>query len=85
MDTRQVLKRMVASVLPRPVATKFLEEEIRPKPDLYGPFWICTTLVFTTAIAGNLANYLQHEGNIVWQYDFKKGLLVHLRVFGMCD
>ena len=40
-----------------------------------GPFWICTTLVFTTAIAGNLANYIQHGGNdYEWRYDFHKGI-----------
>ncbi len=41
-----------------------------------GPFWVCTTLVFTTAIAGNLANYIQHGGNdYEWRYDFHKGML----------
>lgn len=39
-----------------------------------GPFWICTTLVFTTAIAGNLANYIQHSGDYQWAYDFHKGI-----------
>ena len=39
-----------------------------------GPFWICTTLVFTTAIAGNLANYLASGGkDYQWKYDFHKG------------
>ena len=39
-----------------------------------GPFWIATTLVFTTAISGNLANYIQHAGqDYQWRYDFHKG------------
>lgn len=43
--------------------------------DLFtGPFWICTTLVFTTAIAGNLANYFSLAGkDYNWKYDFHKG------------
>ncbi len=41
-----------------------------------GPFWICTTLVFTTAIAGNMANYIQHSGQqYTWKYDFHKGII----------
>ena len=41
-----------------------------------GPFWICTTLVFTTAIAGNMANYIQYGGkDYQWRYDFHKGIM----------
>ena len=40
-----------------------------------GPFWICTTLVFTIAVAGNLANYFHGAGeHYKWKYDFHKGL-----------
>lgn len=38
-----------------------------------GPFWVCATLVFTTAITGNLASYLSNLGNHEWVYDFHKG------------
>ena len=38
-----------------------------------GPFWVCATLVFTTAIAGNLASYLINTGDHEWVYDFHKG------------
>jgi hypothetical protein len=30
-------------------------------PDLYGPFWIYTTLVFIIAAAGSLAKYISGE------------------------
>ena len=39
-------------MLPRPETTDFLRRSIRPKPDLYGPFWVCVTLVFSVAISG---------------------------------
>lgn len=72
VETRQVFHRVVGSMLPLP-HRNFLQTHIRPTPDLYGPFWICTTLVFTTAIAGNLANYLASEGkDYQWKYDFHK-------------
>lgn len=41
-------------------------------PDLYGPFWITITLIFTIAISGNLADFLQHDHNSAfhWHYNF---------------
>ena len=49
--------RLIWSVLPRPGATMdFLRRSIRPKPDLYGPFWVCVTLIFSVAISGKITN-----------------------------
>ena len=31
---------------------------IKDKPDAYGPFWICTTLVFTVAVASHISSWL---------------------------
>ncbi|CAD5125253.1 DgyrCDS13495 [Dimorphilus gyrociliatus] len=72
VESWQVLNRILGSMLPN-VRKNYLQHHIRPVPDLYGPFWICTTLVFTTAIAGNMANYIQQYGNHEWKYDFHKG------------
>lgn len=73
VDTNQVLKRIIWSMIPNPKAN-YLTKHIRPNPDLYGPFWICATLVFSTAISGNLANYLYvaNTGTYEWRYDFHK-------------
>lgn len=38
----------------------------------YGPFWICSTLVFVTASLGNLAAYLSYKSKTTgghWHYD----------------
>lgn len=50
----------------------YLVTHIRPNPDLYGPFWICVTLVFSIAISGNMANYFQtaNSSHYHWRYDF---------------
>ncbi|XP_013414489.1 protein YIPF1 isoform X2 [Lingula anatina] len=72
VDTIQVVIRILNSVVPRP-KSNYLQSYIRPNPDLYGPFWICATLIFTTAITGNLANYFHTEGrDYEWKYDFHK-------------
>lgn len=69
VDTKDVKERILASIIPSRNNT--LKQEIKEKPDLYGPFWISTTLIFTIAISGNIANYLQHKNNYHWKYDFK--------------
>ncbi|KAK3896090.1 hypothetical protein Pcinc_000221 [Petrolisthes cinctipes] len=73
VDSKQVLERLIHSVLPKP-GRNYLYMYIRPNPDLYGPFWISLTLSFTTAITGNLANYLMtRPGDVhTWKYDFNK-------------
>ncbi|GIY50123.1 protein YIPF1 [Caerostris extrusa] len=74
VDTDQVAQRIIWSMIPLPGRATFLDRQIRPKPDLYGPFWIAATLVFSTAISANIANYLRTEGQgaHLWSYDFHK-------------
>ena len=37
---------------------------IRAKPELYGPFWICSTIVFSIFAFGNLSRFIAgHEYN----------------------
>ncbi|CAG0881914.1 unnamed protein product [Darwinula stevensoni] len=73
VDTEQVKQRTLWAMIPRP-SVSYLEHYIRPNPDLYGPFWIGVTLVFSIAVMGNLSNYLATAatGNYVWRYDFHK-------------
>ncbi|KAJ8964023.1 hypothetical protein NQ314_005163 [Rhamnusium bicolor] len=69
VDTRDVMERIIASVTPK--WDNSLKHHLRTKPDLYGPFWISVTLIFTIAISGNIANYLQNaDTQYHWKYDF---------------
>ncbi|XP_028401114.1 protein YIPF1-like [Dendronephthya gigantea] len=81
VDTAQVLRRILGSMVPVR-RRNFLTTQIRSNPDLYGPFWVCATLVVTIAISGNLANYLIHSGEIQWAYDFHKITLAAVAIFG---
>ncbi|KAL0273261.1 UNVERIFIED_CONTAM: hypothetical protein PYX00_005975 [Menopon gallinae] len=71
VDTDQVKNRIIWGMIPRP-GVNYVHSCIKPNPDLYGPFWICVTLVFTIAVSGNVANYLQYAptGEYKWKYDF---------------
>ncbi|KAM4748080.1 protein YIPF2 [Rhinophrynus dorsalis] len=67
VDTYQVLDRIRGSVLPLP-GKNFVRHHLRNNPDLYGPFWICATLVITVTIMGNLATYMQLHSQPGYQY-----------------
>ncbi|XP_017770806.1 PREDICTED: protein YIPF1 [Nicrophorus vespilloides] len=67
VDTRDVHMRIIGSILPTNNST--LRTEMRERPDLYGPFWICITLIFAIAVSGNIADYLQYT-KAEWKYDF---------------
>jgi len=70
VDTLQVLNRVKGALLPRPKGAFF--EQIAANPDLYGPFWISTTLIFAMAITANLASYFSFKGPGVWHYNFNQ-------------
>jgi len=73
VDTDEVVARLGWSILPRPhFTTNFAKTTIKAKPDLYGPFWISVTLIFSVAIAGNVASYFQMTKDSHWHYDFHK-------------
>ena len=38
-------------------------DHVGDNPDLYGPFWIASTLVFVSAAAGNTASYIAYRGS----------------------
>ncbi|KTG41991.1 hypothetical protein cypCar_00029420, partial [Cyprinus carpio] len=67
VDTMQVLDRIKGSVIPLP-GRNFVKHHIRNNPDLYGPFWICVTLVFSVAISGDLYTFLIRMGDPGYHY-----------------
>ncbi|XP_072547059.1 protein YIPF1 [Salminus brasiliensis] len=73
VETHQVKDRIIGSVLPWP-GKNFVRLYIRNNPDLYGPFWICATLVFAIGISGNISSFLVHRGLPQYKYvpEFRK-------------
>ncbi|XP_030200560.1 protein YIPF2 [Gadus morhua] len=67
VETAQVMDRLKGSVMPIP-GRNFVKYYLRNKPDLYGPFWICVTLVFSVAISGNLSTFLSQFGDQTYHY-----------------
>ncbi|KAI9084844.1 hypothetical protein K1719_033250 [Acacia pycnantha] len=67
VDTVDVLERIKESLFPfRGTFT----EKTASSPDLYGPFWICTTLIFVAASIGTFVTYVAHKlKKEQWNYD----------------
>ena len=59
VDTEDVLLRLYRSVIFF-FRGDFLEQT-GGNPDLWGPFWIASTLVFVSAAAGNTASYISYR------------------------
>ncbi len=53
VDTDEVGARILGAVVPVR-GRSFLQDVTKRRPDLYGPFWICTTLVVSVAVTGNM-------------------------------
>ncbi|XP_059656229.1 uncharacterized protein LOC132303131 [Cornus florida] len=67
VDTSDVLERIKDSLFPFKGS---FSEKTANNPDLYGPFWICTTLIFVAASIGTFVTYLAHKlRNKEWNYD----------------
>jgi protein YIPF1/2 len=73
VDTKQVLQRCYSTLLP--TSSSYLSTHLTPAPDLYGPFWTLTTLIFTLFLSSSLASsisvYLSDPGTAEYDYDFR--------------
>ncbi|KAF2093339.1 Yip1-domain-containing protein [Rhizodiscina lignyota] len=67
VDTNEVLRRCYAAIFPR---ANFLDV-LDGNPDLYGPFWIATTVVMILFVTGTINDYLAYQGKDHFPYDFR--------------
>ncbi|KAH9908600.1 hypothetical protein F4778DRAFT_717842 [Xylariomycetidae sp. FL2044] len=67
VDTSSVVQRCWAALFPR---QNFLDV-LEGNPDLYGPFWIATTVVLILFLGGTISQYLASNGQGPFAYDFK--------------
>ncbi|GLT38294.1 hypothetical protein SLA2020_125510 [Shorea laevis] len=67
VDTSDVVDRIKESLFP---FRGSFTEKTAENPDLYGPFWICTTLIFVAASIGTFVTYVAHKlQKKEWNYD----------------
>ncbi len=61
-------------------------EAVAQKPDMYGPFWISTTLVFFVAVTANINAYLSTSQSTAeeWNYNMKFLSVAATVIYGFC-
>lgn len=62
-----MLSRCWAALYPK---ANFLDV-LEGNPDLYGPVWIATTVVFILFLGGTISKYLGESGKGQFVYDFE--------------
>jgi hypothetical protein len=67
VDTSAVLQRCWAALFPR---ANFLDV-LEGNPDLYGPFWIATTVVLILFLGGTISEYGATTDGKGFAYNFK--------------
>lgn len=69
VDTSQVVERCLKTLYP---VGDFANDTLNNQPDLYGPFWISTTVIFAlyvcSSLAGSVVAYINNEEYV---YDFR--------------
>lgn len=72
VNTTEVFAKLRGSMTPT-FNQNYFNNQIRPNPDLYGPFWVTMTLIFTIAITGNFVSFIENFGSdFKWHTDFHK-------------
>jgi len=79
VDQKIVLNRLKHGFMPH--LGTFLTK-IDANPDLYGPFWILTTLVFVVAAAGNFSRFI--AGNTEVYFGFVPTAATLIYSLGFC-
>ncbi|KAF9931819.1 hypothetical protein FBU30_009515 [Linnemannia zychae] len=67
VDTAQLMERCMASIIPK---ENFLDV-MQGNPDLYGPFWIPTTVIFVLFVASSIVESINaYTAGVPYKYDF---------------
>ena len=69
VTTSDVGHRILSSMIPN---RKGFIDVISSNPDLFGPLWVCVTLIVTASMSGNIAKYFGSEGQSVWTFQFQE-------------
>ncbi|TPX44343.1 hypothetical protein SeLEV6574_g04543 [Synchytrium endobioticum] len=67
VDSSDVAARLISTVNPK---SSFIET-ITVNPDLYGPFWVATTVIFSLFVTSSIAGSIQaYSSGSTYTYDF---------------
>ena len=67
VDQEEIKRRLKCAIIP--LKPEFFSV-IGTNPDLWGPVWITTTIIFLLFAAGNLSNYLSSNDKDHFNYEY---------------
>jgi hypothetical protein len=67
VEVNDIKQKLKGSLIP---FNKSFYESIEINADLYGPFWIFTTIIFLIALIGNFSSYVHAEDKTKFVYDY---------------
>ena len=67
VEVNDIKQKLKGSLIP---FNKSFYESIEINADLYGPFWIFTTIIFLIALIGNFSSYIHSEDKTKFVYDY---------------
>lgn len=72
VSTQDVVSRLklVLVPYPRPPQNSETAEELKARPDFYGPFWVATTAVLFLAATANFARLLESADHKIFKADY---------------
>ncbi|MCQ2816956.1 MAG: YIP1 family protein [archaeon] len=79
VEPPDVMMRLKGALIP---FTKSFYQSAESNPDIYGPFWVFTTIVFLITVCGNFSGYLNSEEG-KFQYNFNFLPYAFLFIFGI--
>lgn len=83
VSTDDIVRRLKLVLMPNPNSPDRLgQEELRAKPDFYGPFWIATTVVLFLAATGNFARLLECAHPAQFKADYNLAPIAASLVYG---
>ena len=67
VELNDIKQKLKGSLIP---FNKSFYQSIETNSDLYGPFWIFTTIIFLIALIGNISSYMHSEDKEKFVYDY---------------
>jgi len=79
VELKDIISKLKGAIIP---LNKSFYESIEEKPELYGPFWTFTTIIFLITVTGNLNGYLSSNNNFSSNFDFMPYAALFIYGFG---
>ena len=81
VELNDIKQKIKGSLIP---FNKSFYQSIETNSDLYGPFWIFTTIIFLIALIGNISSYMHSEDKdkIVYDYNYVPHAIFIIYGFG---